>query len=1723
MASLFDTFEISADLVAHQGGVLHRVRRRSDGTQALLWRSAGAAGRERSLLQILSETGAVPVPGAIFPEEGGEALVLSWFPGISLESHRKTAEWTLDRVLSLGCELARTLDRVHRAGVLHRNLNPQTILVDPQTGAVRLFDFSLAALASEEGNGPGASAVRDPAYMAPEQTGRTDRRTDARTDYYALGMILYTLVSGEPAFPHLGMRESIHAHLAKVPPTPGSIGKSPLAEGCPAPLAAVILKLLEKGPQRRYQSLTGLLADLERCRRDWAEKRQLQPFRLGTDDQADQLRLPRRTVGRETERTILEQAYRRAASGAREVLLLRGPSGIGKTTLVQEISGWAAADEGLFLSGPFEQRSADQPYTGFVALMQDFCRQVGASPKPALWAGRIREALRENVNVLSSLVPELAQLVGTVSRPNPLAPKETEDRLLFSWRTFFRSIGPERGRPLVIFFEDLQWMDKASASLLLSLIRGLDGILLVLTSRETTEGPQRAEEFLAAIEAQLTRSPLDLGPLTPSAVTQLLSECLGASAQPMESLGAVLWDKTGGNPFFLIQLLTNLHREGRLVYDPAQRGWTWDILALGRMGISPHVADLLASNLQSVEPGSRFLLGAAACLGAEFRIDDLEVAVPLEAGDLAPRLRDLVEARYLAPVDDAYRLLRTGDLGDLATPNSGRLRFVHARIYQAATGLVTPEDQRLVHRRLALHMAGAGRTVEAAIHHLAAGTEPEPDLAPVFLEAANQMRAASALDQALTFLRQAHACLLRGTPPAAVERPVISLLAETAFLCRDVELGESASRRWAELLPEGPDQAAVFLMQMDAFRFLGQMPTAMERGRLALRSLGYRLSLRPSATAVAGALVGFLAKASDKGLGRWAAREGQVPDQVQKTIRTLGRFLIPAFMTGNGELFALSTLKAADLALRHPPCAESAGAFANLAILLSGMGRHKQAFDFASEALRRETEAPNPKTGPAVHSAYTLFCLPWNRPWSEFPSAARRTAHIAVTSGDLFILANQLCFGTIFRNYPHLDNAIAEGEKALGEVAATGHDDAWTGTKVALQRWKSLAGRLPSDLDFSEDDFNAAEAVARWKARGNQSGPATYHLFRTEVLVLLNEWEKAWDESREAVRFRPALAGSAYMADACLWDFLLGVEFARHPVRGPQARKLMAAERARMRGWAQTCPENFLLLATLMEAETAQTSGRTEEARRLFTQVLALVPREEIPRNRALALERAARFHRFHGDPVFADYLLADAYRAYSAWGAVTKTKQMDRDYRGITTPRPSGPAGGPATVDLESLARITQAVAREMDPTRLLEVVVPAVVENVGAQTGWLLTDRGGSWTVVARADAVDGCQVFPAARSPEDEGIPPQLVTRNLNQEPGLVISQAAEDPRWPGLPEGHRREVVSVLVLPFSAPGNPPTALWYLENNLFEGAFTAQRLETLRLLSGQIAIALDNARIYGQLQELNRDLEKKVHDRTEVIEERNRQLEGSLAYAGILQRALLPGAWKAGLADACLVWQPRDPVGGDLFWSRPQGEGRLIALVDCTGHGIPGALLTMIVHGLLEEAFHATAPGDLTRLIRTVNRRFRDLLGQQRPGGESNDGFDLGVLWWSRAEGTIRFAGNRIGLIRQNKTGTVWVAGEKESLGYPGTPDPCPVKVHEADLAAGDRYYLSTDGIQTQVGGPAGIAFGRDRLLQFLTQTSSAGMEDQAAALVSKILEYRGLHPQQDDITIVGVQPE
>ncbi|MDQ2103302.1 ATP-binding protein, partial [Azospirillum isscasi] len=757
----------------HHGALvsIYRGLRLSDGLPIVLKRlerprpnSADVARlrREYALARRMAAPGIVEVLG-LEDSSAGLTLVMRSSGGESLDRVLEAGRPRVDEILRIGIAAASALGALHARNIVHKDVSPSNIVWNRHSGAVELIDFGIAADLADRSDEAMDAAEHEgtPAFIAPEQTGRMNRGVDWRADFYGLGATLYTLLAGRPPFDGSDTLSVVHGHIARAPDPPDRIDPT-----VPRAVSQVILKLLAKDPEDRYQSAHGLRADLERCLSALAAGEEPAPFPLGSRDRGGRLRLPARLYGRGEQAARLRDACRRTGAGRTGLLLIEGPSGAGKSALVRELrqagaEEWGGSPAPRFVEGKFDQYKRSVPYAAFVQAFDRLARHLLAKPEDRLAERReaLARAVGSNGAVLTELIPAFALVLGEQPAVPRLGPAESELRFQFTVQNAVMALATA-DRPLLLFLDDLHWADGPSLDLLAALLANPDaGHLLVIGAvreDETPPGHPLHRTIGALQEAGVAVDRLRVGPLDEAAVCGLLADALGTGAEAVRSLAAVCRDKTGGNPFFLARFLESLHEAGLLAFDAAQDsaqdsvqdsvqdsaagGWRWDLPAVAGYACTANVVELMVARLRRLPPETQRLLGLAACIGNRFAMAALAAAAGEPADRVAAALHPALEAE----------LLRTGGGEDR--------EFLHDQVQQAAYALIPPEECAATHLsigRALLDRGGAGLRLFDAAGHVNQGiglvTDPAERrrLARLNLDAARQAGDSAAFETAL--------------------------------------------------------------------------------------------------------------------------------------------------------------------------------------------------------------------------------------------------------------------------------------------------------------------------------------------------------------------------------------------------------------------------------------------------------------------------------------------------------------------------------------------------------------------------------------------------------------------------------------------------------------------------------------------------------------------------------------------------------------------------------------------------------------------------------------------------------------------------------------------------------------------------------------------------------------------------------------------------------------
>ncbi|MCC6552383.1 MAG: AAA family ATPase [Polyangiaceae bacterium] len=1442
--------------------------------------------------------------------EGMPALVMEDFGGEALAC-LLGAPMPAERFLDLAIRIAAAVAALHAQGVIHKDLKPDNILINTATGQVKLADFELASRLPREHKVFESPRLIEGSlpYLAPEQTGRMNRAIDSRADLYALGVTFHEMLTGRLPFEARDPLEWVHCHVARAPRPPSAI-----VPELPEVLSAIVLKLLAKMAEDRYQTARGLQHDLERCLTELRAGGRIEPFPLAGRDVSDRLQIPQRLYGRGDESAALLSAFERVAgTGSPELVLVSGHAGVGKSALVQELHKPIARERGSFISGKFDQYERDVPYSTIVQAFRELVLEILAESEERLadFRERLRDALGVNGQIVVDVIPEVELVIGQQSPAPELPPVEAEGRFRVVFRHFL-GVFARKDHPLALFLDDLQWADPASLGLLHDLMTHPDvrHLLVIGAYRDNEVSPShplmRALDRIRSEGARV--SDIVLGPLSGEDLAALVSDTLHCSREEAAALSSLIHEKTGGNPFFAIHFLTDLH-EGRLIeLDWRAGAFRWDMARIRAEGSTDNVIDLMVGKLARLPAGTRGALEQLACLGsvAEVAILAALLGRPEEATDAD--LREAVRAGLVLRADGAYR-------------------FLHDRIQEAAYSLIPEGERAATHLeigRLLWSRTPPGELEEKVfdiVRQLDRGValitsrEERERVAELDLLAGKRAHGATAYASALKYFAAGSALLAEDRWERRYELTFALELhrAECEYLTGDLASAEerlsTLSRRAAGLV----DVAAVTCARVALYTTLDRSDRSVDVCLEYLRLVGVEWSPHPTDEEVQREY-----EQMRRRLGSRPAEElvdlPPVADPLSRASMDVLAWAISPAMLFDENLLCLVVVRLANLSLEHGNSDGSCLAYVWLGMLLgSRFGDYQAGFRFGKLSVDLVERRGLLRFKARVYLGFGHMVIPWARPVRAGVELVRRARDAAQGTGDL-LYASYACASLIMLLLAEgdpLGEVRREAEGALDFVRRTRFgvlSDTITGQRALI---RALQGLTPSLSSFSDAELDEDRFERRLEGDPRLSFAARwYWIHRLEARLYANEYAAAIEAARRAeplVRTAPPFFAVAEyhfygaLARAAHHDAAPAEERARH-------REALAAHHERLAAWAESCPENFGCRAALVEAEIARVGGEWDRATQLYEQAIRRARENGFVQCEALAYETAARSYRARGFELIADAYLREARDRYLRWGADGKVRQLERLHPRLVERRPAGPAAtlalGPEQLDLLSVAKASQTISGEIVLDRLVRTLLAVVLEQGGAQRACLLLRQGGSFSIGAEAALAErGAEASILGPLPADfwRRVPSSLVHYVQRTGERVILSDAAADAgRFSGDEYLARRRPRSVLCMPILRQAEV-VGLLYLENDLLAGAFTPDRLVALELLATQAAIALEKAELLGK-EQAARAAAEEAERRSAFLAEAGALLAGSLDYMDTLAR--LGRLCVRFLADWCVI---------------------------------------------------------------------------------------------------------------------------------------------------------------------------------------------------------------------------
>jgi PAS domain S-box-containing protein len=1417
-------------------------------------------------------------PIALAQHEGRQALILEDRQGEPLarlldtpatsnqSTDRPSAEPAMDLglFLRLAVGLARALSEVHRRGIIHKNVKPAHVLVNAETGRVWLTGFGIASRV------PGQRQTPEPpetlagtlAYMAPEQTGRMNRSIDGRSDLYALGVTLYQMLTGSLPFTATEPIEWVHCHIARQPVAPAE-----RVEKVPVPVSAIIMKLLAKTGEKRYQTAAGLERDLRRCLSEWGAEGRIDEFRLGERDTPDRLLMSEKLYGRARDVEMLLAAFDRVVrSGAPELVLVAGYSGIGKSSVVNELQPMLVPPRALFAAGKFDQYKRDIPYSTLAQAFQRLVRPLLAKSDVELdaWREALREALGPNGQLMVDLVPELRLIVGEQAPVRELPPQDAQRRFHMVFRRFLAVFArPEH--PLALFLDDLQWLDAATLDLLEDLLIHTDVRHVLLIGAYRNNEVTSTDPLMMTLDRiRSAGAPVQhivLAPLAGEHVNELIADALHCDYERAAPLTELVLQKTAGNPFFVIQFLFALADERLLTFDHGAARWSWDLSRIHAQGYTDNVVDLMVERLARLPLETRTVLQRLACLGNSAEFSRLAMIHESSEEDLRSHLQEA---------------LRT----ELVLYAEGSCRFLHDRVHEAAYSLI-PEDQRAeahlrIGRLLVTHLPPEQRddAIFEIVNHLNLGAqlittdEEREQLAELNLAAGKRAKASSAYASALRYLT-AGATLL---PDDAWERRQ-ELVFELALHPADCEVCtgalQAAEERLATLAPRAAgtiQRCAVARRRVELYTLLGAGERAVAVALECLRRVGIDWSARPGDAEARADYERVWSLVGTRAIEDLIDLPLMHDPEVLATLDILAKLSLPAEYVDE-NLVALSIFKATTLSLERGNNDVAPVSYAGMGMIASArFGDRERGYRIARLACDLVERRGLSHFAGRVYNRFAVV-VPWTRPLAEAIDPARRGFQLATRHGEP-AFASYACRNLVSvllaKGHP-LDQVEREAEQGLAFVLPFGSYLDRVSAPLALVR--TLRGKTATfgsldDGRFSERSFEAqatGDAVRMFLE-------CYYWLRKLQARFFAGDYGSAL-AAAERIRIWYATSAplSLHVVEKSEYQFYAALSHAAscRPTGSDaydQHEEMLHTHERELRSLAASCPANFEARATLVGAEIARLEGRELDAERLYEAAVTSAREHELVHDQALANELAARFYTHRGFERIARVYLRDARDGYRQWGADGKVRQLDERYpyvRDVAAVDASRTVETPVEhLDLATVLTVSQAVSGETRLDALITMVMRLALEHAGAERGLLILPHGDTYRIEAEA-RIEGNVVAVDLHHAgiTAEQLPASVFHYVLRTKDSVLLHDASVGPSFSDDDYARRTRARSVLCMPLLKQARLVGVI-YLENNLTAGAFTSDRMALLQLLASEAAVSLENARLYYDLQERERE---------------------------------------------------------------------------------------------------------------------------------------------------------------------------------------------------------------------------------------------------------------------------
>ncbi|WDD33160.1 AAA family ATPase [Nostoc sp. UHCC 0926] len=1463
------------------------------------------------------------------PYQNGYVLVMEDFGGISLK------EWgtgsslrNLTEFLQIAIALCNTLDILYHQRIIHKDIKPANILINPETRQVKIIDFSIASLLPRE-----TQTLINPnllegtlAYISPEQTGRMNRGIDYRTDFYSVGVTFYELLTGELPFQSNDPMELVHCHIAKLPPNMNKshLHKAPFpyqGEGCsevdfpiPQVLCDIVMKLMAKNAEDRYQSALGLKFDLENCFTQLQKTGSIEHFEIAQRDVCDRFVIPDKLYGRQTEVEILFQAFERVSLGATEMILVAGFSGIGKTAVVNEVHKPIVRQRGYFIKGKYDQFQRNTPFSAFVQAFRDLMGQLLTESDTQIqeWKSKLLEAVGENGQVIIEVIPELKRIIGIQPPAPELSGTAAQNRfnLLFQKFTQVFTIAEH---PLVIFLDDLQWADSASLKLMQLLMTDSGHLLIIGAYRDNEVNPVHPLMLtLSEIEKALfTINTITLAPLSQVQVNYLVADTLKCSENLALPLSLLVSQKTQGNPFFATQFLKALHQDELIEFSFESGCWECDITRVTQQAVTDDVVAFMAFQLRRLPSSTQNVLQLAACIGNQFDLRTLTIVSEKSEIEIAACLWKALQEGLILPNDDIYKFY-VGQESQAVTQEISqtfKYKFLHDRVQQAAYSLIPEKQKKATHLQIGklllqntLYIKEEDKIFEIVNQlNIALILIVDPierkQLVKLNLKAGTKAKLATAYTLAVEYLTIGLQLLPHESWHSQYELTLVLYQSITEVLCLsgDFERMESYATVVLQQAKTLLEQIPIYNVKIQAYMAQAQHKKALQIALTVLLSIGVELPQQVNQTDIECELEQTKRLLADKA----ATDLLELPKMTDVTILAAMQILssiMSAAYQADPALFRVIVFKQVQLSILYGNAPESTYAYASYGLILCGvLGEIDTGYEFGEMALLLLDHLNAFKLKSKTLFAVNCFIRHWKSPVKETLNPLLQAYTSGLETGDIeYAVMSAYVFG----RYAYLSgHGLHELAQAMGNYGTIMHQLKQTTylnfNSIYYQSVLNLLGMADNPCFLIGEIYDEVTMLPLHHAANQISIICQLHFCKLLLCYLFGNYKKALENAGIVEQYLTSVTGLVLIPTFYFYESLTNLALYKDCSMVEQKLILerVTETNKKLKKCAQSAPKNYAHKSNLVEAESFRISGQKTEAIELYDRAISLAKENGYIQEEGLSNELAAKFYLDWGKEKVAQVYMQEAYYCYARWGAKAKTNDLEQRYPQLLQPilqqqrinlnpletiafrgtfssthtSSTSSTNISNVLDFTSVLKASQAISSSLEIDQLITSLTRIILENSGAKKSALILPEGDTWQVKAITFINHGSNshieiqtILNSQLLDTCQDIPTTIINYVKNTQQTVVIDNLQTD--IPGVigEYMYRTKPQSVLCTPIINQGHL-VGIIYLENKLTPGVFTSDRLSVINLLSSQAAISLENAQLYQQAGQALQDLQQ------------------------------------------------------------------------------------------------------------------------------------------------------------------------------------------------------------------------------------------------------------------------